>query len=1132
MAENSLLIEDVVGSKAFDQLEALELNLDAVNAQVEGLVKTFDTLGKAVDNANDIRALASAQQQLNKAQTQAVEVTRKQKTAQEAVNKVLKESTQREQELQKALNTSAKSIKEARDQNKLLTAARNATNVSTREGVEQLNRLNAKIDQNNAFIKANGDQALRQKLNIGNYASALDGLGGSFGSGLKQVKAFTAGLKALIATPVGAAFAAIAAAVSAATAALKLWSTQSARGEEATKRLNYQINLVKENVKNNLTFSLEGAFKDAAEQAEQAGEDIGESASRSLERSKNKFKIWNPLTWFKSSGALEKGLLEEIEAASGRLAGTAEYYQRADKWARDMYNTEVKEVANVTRIAELQRDIALYQEQMNDSSRSTAEQQEALRKARAASAELEKIQTEMAGERVRLIQEETELTHTSQYDTIAGIDRTIASYKQQENYLTAIVKGEDQQARLVEETARAEADLAAARQQLAAMEAGDADGLAQSIADAEFELNQLYSLLDDLEATGEEPEAIAALNAQITRAEANLESLQATANAAPSPEALAQQQALVDTLQDRVELLKQEQNETLSVAEAQTELENVTKSLAFLGRVRQQASRDVLANDKKMADAEAALIKVEADAATQRRAFLRRARALENQDQADRKVRLKDYTDTLKQELANQVSAAKAAADEAKAVYDAKGNEGLNQLDDVRSWIDARNQALDTEQRAEEELVRKTAEKSIEILGLSGEEAAKVTEKMEADLLAIQEKYAIKREALANENARAAAAAVAGQIQAEQAKITADIQSELDARQVDLSRALEDGKISYRQYHKAIEQGQREALRKRLKAQIDYYEKVMQAEGVSVQEQRRALSELARLYEAFGKEMNEGKGNPTAWWDGLDWDGKLGAILDKTREVWDAVNTVVSASIQNQITDVENRQKKEDKAYEKRLEQVKNMGLSERQQELETARIEKEHEAETEKLEAEKAALQVRQAKWNKANSIVQAAISGAVAIMQAFAQAGPVVGAVFAGIIAATTAAQIATIAAQKIPEYREGRQGGPAELAIVGDGGVPEVIQSRGRAYITPPEPTLTHLQAGDRVFRNVEEYLMSRDGGDGAALELRRLRKERKQNDELMISAMNNMNAKLSVTSAGLAWLQGKGGSRARG
>ncbi|MCM1555893.1 MAG: hypothetical protein NC048_10445, partial [Bacteroides sp.] len=915
MAENSLLIEDVVGSKAFDQLEALELNLDAINAQVEALVKGFSGLGRAVEAANDIKQLSAAQQQLNKAQQEAVNVSKKQAAAQKTVTQAVKDSAQQEKALQSALNTTAKSIKEAREQNKLLTAARNATNVSTKEGVARLNELNAKIDANNAMIKANGDQALKQKMNIGNYASALSGLpgilgkvGGGMQTAATMTKSLGAAFTALIATPIGAMLAAIAGAFALVGAGLKAFYSDTEEGQKSLRQWKVGWQVWKNEAKTALQ-NIGGAFDTLLQKMRG-----GQKEQTGWQKRREKVAAENQ--------KIEKATQEALEKTDN-IAAKA--FLRVVAWK--------EQLTNLLR---------------NTTGEERAEAADAIKNAADAENSLVRIRAEWTRKK-------------------ADLERDYARYREQvKNY-----------------------DNDALTRQEALNNAGE---IAVQIARKEYEIAKM-----------------------------DYEAKQKLLEATPSSE------------------------------------------------------KDI----QETADAYAAMIAKEEELANVQRSLNRERRTLEREISQDRAAELKDYTDNLKAELDNQVAAAKAAAEEAKAVYNRKDNEGLNQLDDVNAYIAARNKALEVEYNAEVELARKSAAKEIEIRGLTGDEALQINEKMEADLLNIAEKYGIKRETLANENARLLADATAGQIKAEQQKITNDLQAELDRRQVVLSQKLADGEITYKEYHKAIEDDQRETLAARLKAAIAYYKKLMTLEGVSVEQQRAALAELAKLYDQVSQEAEDGSKEAgqslSDWWDGMDWEGRAQTVLNVLADVWGAVSELVGESIQNQITDLDNQQKRLDKNYEKRLEQVKSMGLTSRQEELETERIEREHEAETEKIEEEKAALQTKQAKWNKANSIVQAAINGALAITAAYAQNGPIVGSVFAAIVGAITAAQIAAIAAQKIPEYAEGRKGGKAELAIVGDGGRAEVIESRGgEAYVTPAAPTLTRLAAGDRVWPSVQEYL----------------------------------------------------------
>lgn len=97
---------------------------------------------------------------------------------------------------------------------------------------------------------------------------------------------------------------------------------------------------------------------------------------------------------------------------------------------------------------------------------------------------------------------------------------------------------------------------------------------------------------------------------------------------------------------------------------------------------------------------------------------------------------------------------------------------------------------------------------------------------------------------------------------------------------------------------------------------------------------------------------------------------------------------------------------------------------------------------------------------------------------MKAYATAGPIAGAVFAAIVAALGAAQVAIIAAQPIPKYAKGTKDHPGGLAIVGDGGKKEGIVTNNGLFITPDKPTLVDLPAHAQVIPDLS-YIYDRSG-----------------------------------------------------
>ena len=79
-------------------------------------------------------------------------------------------------------------------------------------------------------------------------------------------------------------------------------------------------------------------------------------------------------------------------------------------------------------------------------------------------------------------------------------------------------------------------------------------------------------------------------------------------------------------------------------------------------------------------------------------------------------------------------------------------------------------------------------------------------------------------------------------------------------------------------------------------------------------------------------------------------------------------------------------------------------------------------QAQLDELERRQRELRRREFEANKAISIIDTTIAGAVAGIRAYAELGPIAGAVAAGIIAGLTSASVALIASQQFPEYAAG--------------------------------------------------------------------------------------------------------------
>lgn len=142
-----------------------------------------------------------------------------------------------------------------------------------------------------------------------------------------------------------------------------------------------------------------------------------------------------------------------------------------------------------------------------------------------------------------------------------------------------------------------------------------------------------------------------------------------------------------------------------------------------------------------------------------------------------------------------------------------------------------------------------------------------------------------------------------------------------------------------------------------------------------------------------------------------------------------------------------------------------------------------------EKYEARRKAIQTKQAKAQKAQAIFSAGITSGQAALAAYASqlipgdpTSIVRAQIAAGIAAAFGLLQIGFISSQKIPEFKDGVRNFEGGAAIVGDGGVSEIVRTKNGVYATPNKDTLVNLPKGADVFKNHEEYYNSVMGDMG--------------------------------------------------
>lgn len=238
-------------------------------------------------------------------------------------------------------------------------------------------------------------------------------------------------------------------------------------------------------------------------------------------------------------------------------------------------------------------------------------------------------------------------------------------------------------------------------------------------------------------------------------------------------------------------------------------------------------------------------------------------------------------------------------------------------------------------------------------------------------------------------------------------------------------------------------------------------------------------------------------------------DGKLEIedLLGSISAISEGLTSIMVGMYDQQIEKIEEQQEKNEEAGEEEIERIEELAesgvISTEEAEARKRAAEQATADKNKELEKQKADLEQKQAKWQKANSIIQTTIATSQAIMKALAEAGPFAGPILAAVIGAMGAAQVAIIASQPIPKYAKGTDNHPGGLAIVGDGGRQEVIETDNGAYITPSVPTLVGIPKRAKVIPNLVDYRKMSLHSDALMLD----RQMRNNNGEPVIVNVNN-------------------------
>lgn len=497
---------------------------------------------------------------------------------------------------------------------------------------------------------------------------------------------------------------------------------------------------------------------------------------------------------------------------------------------------------------------------------------------------------------------------------------------------------------------------------------------------------------------------------------------------------------------------------------------------------------------KKLADLQAARLKVESDAANQRRALNKieiglvqeiekaRVEAIRIQEDAERK----NYSQRLEGSIKNSediIKYQRVSMEQEIAIQTSIGTERIELIknqkkqenDIIHRAAEDRNKEL-AQIRAFGDLEKDPTMTSSQLIArqnkylnqliLSDEAYLKDRDalNMKYDDLLINEKERISRSILA--------------INIDQLKKESQaMASELDAQVQLIKDAAIKGKISKQQAEKEILDTQKKLSDDYIKIQIDEVSKTLELKNLSVDEQEKLEKQLYDLQVKYQDALFNQLKNRYE-----DEINLLTNIQNVFTELSGSIGNLFHSITEQRLQDIDRENKAAEKQhndYQDRLDQELDdfIGTEEDKQAFERGikkqkeADQKEFEAKQEQFDRRRLEAQRKAAIYDKAVSATQAAIATALAVIKALADPGGFAGAALSIAAGIAGAIQVAAILASPIPQFFEGgtAPGGPI---IAGELGRELMISPTGKLSLTPNKATLmTNVPAGTEIIPSDE-------------------------------------------------------------
>lgn len=418
-----------------------------------------------------------------------------------------------------------------------------------------------------------------------------------------------------------------------------------------------------------------------------------------------------------------------------------------------------------------------------------------------------------------------------------------------------------------------------------------------------------------------------------------------------------------------------------------------------------------------------------------------------------------------KEEQATRENLAKAMQE---ALEDKQLSYGLDkEKSQIEHKLDIVKKGSEEEYRLRLELLDNEREQAINAAIKNGEDVFLVDEKYKRKRLDLEEKYASEKNKKIQES-----------YSFQSVIINAAMSKELDEAAAQYSQGL----INKEDYERKKQEITEKYAIKQAQLAIDLAKEQLNTPGLSEEDRLKLKKKIAQAEIALAEKVRDAKINAVDKSAEVD-KRKMDKIAETIQAISDLLGGFAdlgTAIFERKMEEVEAEQDANDEAYDREVERIEkleeNGAISTEEAEARKCAAKDKTAKKNAELEKKKAALQEKQAKFDKANNIIQTIMATSLAIMKAWTN--PFAAPRIIPLIIAQGAVSLATIIAQPIPKYAKGTKDHPGGLAIVGDGGKKEGIVTNNGLFITPDKPTLVDLPAHAQVIPDLS-YIYDRRG-----------------------------------------------------